>query len=66
MSIMRFLPLLLVGLSQLLAANKPNGDKPSPPNFIFILSDDIAQGDMGIYGQKLIQTPTLDRPLWRH
>lgn len=30
------------------------------PNFIFILSDDIAQGDMGIYGQKLIQTPTLD------
>lgn len=61
MSIVRFLPLLLVGLSQLLAANKPNGDKPSPPNFIFILSDDIAQGDMGIYGQKLIQTPTLDR-----
>ena len=31
------------------------------PNFIFILSDDIAQGDMGVYGQKLIQTPTLDR-----
>lgn len=21
-----------------------------PPNFIFILSDDIAQGDVGIYG----------------
>jgi len=31
------------------------------PNFIFILSDDIAQGDMGVYGQKLIQTPNLDR-----
>ncbi len=31
------------------------------PNFIFILSDDIAQGDMGIYGQQIIQTPHLDR-----
>ena len=32
-----------------------------PPNFIFILSDDIAQGDLGCYGQKLIQTPHLDQ-----
>jgi len=31
------------------------------PNLIFILSDDIAQGDLGVYGQKLIQTPNLDR-----
>jgi arylsulfatase A-like enzyme len=33
----------------------------TPPNFIFILSDDIAQGDLGCYGQKLIQTPRLDQ-----
>ena len=32
-----------------------------PPNFIFILSDDIAQGDLGCYGQKIIKTPRLDR-----
>jgi len=32
-----------------------------PPNFIFILSDDIAQGDLGSYGQQLIQTPRLDQ-----
>ncbi|MGJ8697447.1 MAG: arylsulfatase [Verrucomicrobiaceae bacterium] len=33
----------------------------SPKNFIFILSDDIAQGDVGVYGQQLIKTPRLDQ-----
>lgn len=31
------------------------------PNIIFILSDDLAQGDLGCYGQKIIQTPRIDR-----
>ncbi len=31
------------------------------PNIIFILSDDLAQGDLGCYGQKIIQTPRVDQ-----
>ena len=31
------------------------------PNIVFILCDDLAQGDLGCYGQKTIQTPNLDR-----
>lgn len=44
--------LLLVTLKPAISATRPN--------FIFVLSDDIAQGDLGCYGQELIQTPRLD------
>src|SRR5687768_13661332 len=35
--------------------------EPRKPNIVFILSDDLAMGDVGAYGQKLIQTPHLDQ-----
>ena len=43
--------LLCVGLSA--AAERPN--------IIFILADDLGYGDLGCYGQGLIQTPNIDR-----
>ena len=38
-----------------------SAEPSAKPNIIFILSDDLAQGDVGAYGQKIIQTPRLDR-----
>ena len=56
---MRFLFIFIFTL--LIAFSAHAADTPAKPNVIFILSDDLAQGDVGVYGQKLIQTPHLDR-----
>jgi arylsulfatase A-like enzyme len=33
----------------------------SAPNIVFILADDLGYGELGVYGQKKIRTPRLDR-----
>lgn len=55
----RSISFALVSLSLQLSSALQAADRT--PNFIFVLSDDIAQGDLGVYGQKLIQTPRLDQ-----
>ncbi len=36
-------------------------DTRQPPNLIFVMADDLGYGDLGCYGQEVIQTPRLDR-----
>jgi arylsulfatase A len=55
---MRLLPSIL--LVSLFASSLLAHEHARKPNVIFILSDDVAQGDLGCYGQKVIKTPRLD------
>ncbi len=36
-------------------------DQYSPPNFLFILADDLGWSDLGCYGNSFLETPNIDR-----
>ena len=47
-----------IGCSQ---APGQGGRLHNKPNIIFIMADDLGYGDLGVYGQKQIKTPNIDR-----
>ncbi len=50
--------LMTAGLS---ATKQVQAQKKTSPNIIYILADDLGYGELGSYGQKLIETPNLDQ-----
>ena len=50
----------LAGLALLLCGAVPSAPAQEPPNIIYIMADDLGYGDLGCYGQKVIQTPRID------
>ncbi|MAT16500.1 MAG: N-acetylgalactosamine-6-sulfatase [Planctomyces sp.] len=49
---------LLLTCSTLVTSSLAAAEKP---NIIYIMADDLGYGDLSIYGQKLIETPNIDR-----
>ncbi len=40
---------------------KSTPDRPSKPNIVVVVADDMGWGDSGTYGNELIQTPNMDK-----
>jgi len=43
------------------SAQPPPPAKPVMPNIVLIVADDLGIGEVGVYGQREIQTPSIDR-----
>lgn len=53
-------PIFLFFISMIFSCGKPSTSQDTP-NFIFILADDLGYGELGVQGQKWIETPHIDQ-----
>jgi arylsulfatase A-like enzyme len=66
MSVNNLKAIRIIGISALLVQcktgpNTPENEHFRKPNIIYILTDDLGYGDLGVYGQRKIETPNIDR-----
>ena len=52
---------IAVFCTQALFAPQLKAESPDRPNMVFILADDLGYGDLGCFGQSVIETPRLDQ-----
>ncbi|MFT5884136.1 MAG: arylsulfatase A-like enzyme [Arcticibacterium sp.] len=57
----RLFILLLSSLSFAFYSCSSESSESQKPNIIYILADDLGYGELGSYGQKLIETPNIDK-----
>jgi len=60
LSYRKFIITLCVFLSVFSSGITQEYDGGEKPNIIFIMADDLGYGDIGVYGQELIQSPNID------
>lgn len=55
--------LSILGITLLAAGcgSSVSAGKAEKPNLVFIMADDLGIGDVGVYGQQIIQTPNIDK-----
>ena len=60
---MRFMKYISILILVSLYSCNPSGSKEKydvKPNIIYILADDLGYGELGVYDQKIIETPNID------
>jgi arylsulfatase len=52
---------ILFGILSAVTSCKEKSLEPPQPNIVLILADDLGYGDLGCYGQQIIETPHIDK-----
>lgn len=60
-AVLLFTGVLISGIIFFTGCESSVMQEKNPPNIIWIMADDLGYGDLGVYGQEVIQTPRLDQ-----